>query len=358
MTTDPTLEPKEPSRGEPDGARAATAIVTGAGGWLGQNLVRALAPHRTQVRALVDRAEDAPLLELVGPSVQVLVGDVRAPTTADQLLAGAEGATVFHAAGVIHPPGRTRPFYDVNVGGTQYLLDRARRAGSGRFLHVSSNSVFGANPHRDHRFTEDSPFNPYLGYGESKLEAEQLVQRSHDRGDLETVVLRPPWFYGPFQPPRQTQFFAAIRRGRFPLVGDGHQRRSMAYTGSLVSALLLAETAEKAPGQSYWIADEEPYELRHVLDVVREALEAEGLEVSPRRPRLPLVASTAAARADALLQGAGRYVQPLHVLGELRDTIACDISKAHQDLGYEPVATLVEGMRSSIRWCLARGEQL
>ncbi|HXH55684.1 NAD-dependent epimerase/dehydratase family protein [Iamia sp.] len=341
-----------------DGDRAATAIVTGAGGWLGQNLVRALAPERRAVRCLVARAEDAPLLELVGPSVEVLVGDVRDPSTADRLFAGAGPATVFHAAGVIHPDGRTRTFFDVNVGGTQYLLDRARRAQVGRFLHVSSNSVFGANPTADHRFTEDSPFNPYLGYGESKLEAEELVRQSHDRGDLETVILRPPWFYGPHQPDRQTQFFAAVRKGRFPMVGDGRQRRSMAYTASLVSALLLAETADAAPGQAYWIADAEPYELRHILDSVRTALAAEGLQVTSRQPRIPAVAGAVAARADALLQGAGRYVQPVHVLGELRDTIACDISKARRDLGYEPVATLVEGMRTSIRWCLERGARL
>lgn len=338
-------------------ATPAAAVVTGAGGWLGQNLVRALAPHREVVRCLVNRPEEAPLLELVSPSVSVVVGDIRDPSVADKLFDGIGAPTVFHGAGIIHPK-RVREFFDVNVGGTQHMLDRARRAGATRFLHVSSNSPFGANPGPDHRFTEDSPFNPYMGYGKSKVEAEQLVQRSHERGDLETVIVRPPWFYGPYQPPRQTQFFKAIRSGRFPLVGDGTQRRSMAYTGSLVDALLKAEVSEKAAGQAYWIADEEAYELRAILDAVREALEAEGLAVSPRRPRLPAAAAKVAARADGVLQGRGRYVQPLHVLGELGDTIACDISKARADLGYEPVATLVEGMRTSIRWCLERGEQL
>jgi nucleoside-diphosphate-sugar epimerase len=51
-------------------------------------------------------------------------------------------------------------------------------------------------------------------------------------------------------------------------------------------------------------------------------------------------------------------VQPVHVLGELRDTIACDISAARADLGYEPKVSLVEGMRASIRSCLDRGERL
>ena len=202
-----------------------------------------------------------------------------------------------------------------------------------------------------------SPFNPYLAYGKSKLEAERLVQAAFERGDLPTVICRPPWFYGPYQPPRQSQFFAAVRKGRFPLVGDGTQQRSMVYTGNLVDGLLCAEAADAAPGKAYWIADAEPYELRQILEGVREALTAEGLEVSEgRQLRVPRVAGDVAAWVDARLQAIDRYVQPVHVLGELRDTIACDISAARADLGYEPKVALVEGMRASIRSCLDRGD--
>ncbi|CAN5840402.1 NAD(P)-dependent oxidoreductase [soil metagenome] len=334
-------------------------VLTGAAGWLGQNLVRDLAPTGRQVRCLVHHEAEAPLLELVGPSVEAVVGDVRDPATLRVLFDGLQRATVVHAAGVIHPQGATRPFFDVNVGGTQLVLDAARRAQAGRFIHVSSNSPFGANDHPWERFTEESPTNPYLAYGRSKLEGEELVRRAHDRGDLETVVLRPPWFYGPYQPERQNQFLSAVRRGRFPLVGDGRQQRSMVYTGNLVAACRLAEVAEAAPGRAYWIADAEPYELSAVFDGVREALAAEGLAVASRRlPAIPAPLAALAARADAVLQGADRYVAPLHVLGELRDTIACDISRARVELGYEPAVGLVEGMRTAIRWCLQRGVRL
>src|SRR5262249_21641416 len=159
------------------------------------------------------------------------------------------------------------------------------------------------------RFDEDSPFNPYLGYGKSKLEAEQLVQRSFDRGDIATVILRPPWFYGPFQPERQSRFFSAIRRGRFPVVAPGTQQRSMVHTSNLVHARRAAEGAARAPGQQYWIADAEPYPLSEIITTVRDALAAERLDVSMRAPRtMPRVAAELAARADAVLQAAGRYV--------------------------------------------------
>jgi nucleoside-diphosphate-sugar epimerase len=332
--------------------------VTGAAGWLGQNLVRALAPTRTRVRCLVRDKEEAPLIEIIGPNVEVVAGDVRDPAALDTLFDGVGGATVFHPAAVIHPARATRDFFDVNVGGTELVLDRARRSGASRFVHVSSNSPFGANPTPHDRFTEDSPYNPYLSYGQSKMEAEQIVLRRHGRGDLPTVILRAPWFYGPYQPERQTRFFSAIRRGRFPMIGDGTQQRSMVYTGNLVDGLLRAETAPAAPGNAYWIADAEPYELREVISTVRDALVAEGLPVSKLRPRIPRLASELAARADALLQKQGRYVQVLHVVGELKDTIACDVSGARRDLGYDPQTTLLEGMRASIRWCLERGDEI
>jgi nucleoside-diphosphate-sugar epimerase len=340
---------------------ASTVLVTGAAGWLGQNLVRTLAgqPSRDRIRCLVHDPGEASRLEVVDPRIEVIVGDVRDPAVIDALFEGVGGASVMHAAAVIHPARHVRELFDVNVGGTQLVLDRARRVGASRFVHVSSNSPFGANRSSADRFDEDSPFGPYMAYGRSKLEAEQLVQRSYDRGDLATVIVRPPWFYGPFQPERQTQFLSAVRRGRFPLVGPGTQRRSMVYTGNLVQGVLLAERADAAPGNAYWIADAEPYALRDVLQTVRGALEAEGLSVSNRRPLpVPRIAGVVAEKLDAVAQASGRYVQVLHVLGELKDTIACDISRARRELGYEPSVALFDGMRASVRWCLARGDQL
>lgn len=332
-----------------------TVVVTGAAGWLGQNLVRALA-GRSRVRCLVSRADEVSILEVVAPSIDAVVGDVRDPSAADRLFEGiGADATVFHAAAVIHPAKRVRELYDVNVGGTQLVLDRARRAGVRRFVHVSSNSPFGANPTPHDRFDEASPYNPYLGYGRSKQEAEGIVRRAHDRGDIATTIVRPPWFYGPFQPERQSRWFAAVRRGRFPLVGDGTQRRSMVYSGNLVHGLLRAEIADAAPGRAWWIADPEPYELREILEKVRGALEAEGLPVSGTIRSIPRVAGVVAEGVDRFLQSRGRYQQAVHVLGELKDTIACDVSAAQEEIGYAPTVGLLGGMRASIRWGLERG---
>jgi nucleoside-diphosphate-sugar epimerase len=342
-------------------AGAPTAVVTGANGWLGQNLVRALVhqPGRERVRCLVQSPDDVARLEVLDAGVEAVAGDVRDPAVIDALFEGVGRASVFHAAGVIHPEKTTRTLFDVNVGGTQLVLDRARRVGVSRFVHVSSNSVYGANASSSEVFDEGSPFHPYMSYGASKREAEQLVERAFERGDLATVILWPPWFYGPFQPERQTRFFASIRRGTFPLVAPGTQRRSMVYTGNLVQGALRAEVSDRAPGHGYWIADAEPYELQTIISTVADALEAEGLAVSRRRPiRVPRAAADLAEKIDGALQSLGKYSQAIHVLGELKDTIACDISRARKELGYEPAVELFEGMRASIRYCLERGLSL
>jgi nucleoside-diphosphate-sugar epimerase len=331
-------------------------IVTGAAGWLGTALTAALAQRPGTLRLNVLDANEATRLRAHAPDAEYVVGDLTAAGVATELLAGGAGADVLHTAGIIHP-AKMEDFDRVNAGGTRAVLDAARAAGARRLVHVSSNSPFGLNPTPTDTFGAEEPFHPYMGYGRSKMAAEQLVRAAHGDG-IETTVVRPPWFYGRYQPARQTRFFSAIRTGKFPLVGDGSNRRSMVNVDNLVDGLLRAELTEVAAGRAYWIADRRPYPMREVIETVRAALRAEGYEVSDRTPRLPKLAGTVAEKLDGLLQGRGKYVQELHVMGEMDKTIACRIDAAERDLGYDPQVELLGGMRDAIRWCQAEGIEL
>jgi nucleoside-diphosphate-sugar epimerase len=249
-------------------AAPATTVVTGAAGWLGQALMQRLLADeaRRSVRVLVHHASEAALFQ-ESPQVEVTVGDVADRAAVDRLFASVGAAAdVVHAAGVIHP-ARVRDFVAVNVAGTRNVVDAARAAGVRRLVHVSSNSPFGTNPQPTDVFRNDEPYNPYYGYGQSKMEAEQAVFDAVDAG-LDAVVVRPPWFYGPFQPPRQTTFFRMVRAGRFPVIGRGEQRRSMVYVDNLVDGLLLAELTVGARGNGYWIADARPYAVTEIVETV------------------------------------------------------------------------------------------
>lgn len=334
-------------------------IVTGAAGWLGRALVAALldrnGPHgRTgRVRALV-RSTDGPTDLPDDPRLEVVAGDVRTAAGITELFASCPGVTdVVHAAGVIHPT-TIGDFVEVNARGTQNVAAAARKAGVRRLVHVSSNSPFGTNSHPADRFRNEEPYDPYLGYGRSKMIAERRLLDEVGAG-LDAVIVRPPWFYGPHQPARQTTFFTMVRTGRFPIIAGGGQRRSMVYVENLVDGVIAAELTATPAGRGWWIADAEPYAVTEIVDAVKAALADAGLDVATRQTRLPALASRVAERLDRALQGAGRYNAQMHVLGELGHTIACDISAARDELGYEPAVGLREGMRRSVRWCLDQG---
>ncbi len=348
-------------------AEANLTVVTGASGWFGRAYLAAIAAgpevdgtalgpvaRSGVVRALVASPGDVEAVAAVLPRAEIHVGDVAEPDVAKRLLADAQGASVVHAAGVIHP-AKVADFERINTGGTAQMLAAARASGARRMVHVSSNSPFGTNAATTDEFRHDEPYNPYMGYGRSKMLAEQQVREAHDPAGLETVVVRPPWFYGPWQPLRQTTFFRLVRTGRFPMLGDGSQRRSMVYVDNLVQGVALAERHPDAGGGAFWIADAEPYAMREVLDTVKDALRDEGFEVKSRQITLPAVVGRIAERVDGVLQARGIYHQEFHVLGEMDKTIACDISHSREVLGYDPKTTLRDGMRRSIRWCLEQG---
>jgi nucleoside-diphosphate-sugar epimerase len=310
-------------------------------------------PADFRIRCLALPGQEFLPLAKLSDRIRIVVGDVRNPSDCVRFCDGAQGAMLFHTAGMIHPR-RVAEFYQINRDGTRNLLEAAIKAGVKRAVVVSSNSPCGCNPHPDHLFDEESPYHPYLNYGRSKMQMELAVK---ERGEkIETVVIRAPWFYGPNQPPRQTLFFKMIRDGKAPIVGSGQNLRSMAYIDNLCQGLLLAATVPEAKGGTYWIADKRPYPMNEILETVERLLENEfGQKCAHMRLRLPNAASTVAYAVDKGLQTVGLYHPKIHVLSEMNQTIACSVAKAEKELGYRPTVELEEGMRRSIRWCLDKG---
>jgi nucleoside-diphosphate-sugar epimerase len=340
-------------------------IVTGALGWLGISLVEALVKglpdHEglkeprgdLRIRCLILPGQDGAALRKLSERVEVVTGDLRNAGDCARLCEDARGAVVFHTAGMIHPR-KVAEFYEINVDGTVNLLEAAIKAGAKRAVVVSSNSPCGCNPHPDHLFDEESPYHPYMNYGRSKMRMELAVKERGGR--METVIVRPPWFYGPNQPPRQTLFFQMIRDGKAPIVGGGENLRSMGYIDNLCQGLLLAAMTEQAAGKVYWIADKRPYSMNEIIDTVERLLETEfGQKCAHKRMRLPGIFSEVAFVADATLQAAGIYQQKIHVLSEMNKNIACSVARAEKELGYRPAVALEEGMRRSLKWCVAQG---
>lgn len=323
------------------------SLVTGAPGWLGNQLVRKLVEDGREVRCLV--LPDADASELRSLGVEVVNGDVTQP---DTLRGAARGCdVVYHAAGIVHPGTFTiGDLHRVNVGGTANVLREAVASRVRRFVFVSSNSAAGVNRRRGELMDETTPERPYLRYGASKRAAEELVRAAYDRGEIETSVIRPCWYYGPGQPERQTRLMRMVREGKAPMFGDGSNLRSMTYVESLCEALMIAAASGAAAGRTYWIADERPYTTREIYEAIAEIV---GVEL--RTANLPGPASSVAAFGDAVLQAVGLYQMEVHVAGEMNKDIACSVERAKAELGYRPPTDLREGMRVSYEWAVARG---
>ena len=331
-------------------------LVTGVPGWLGNRLVKALISglpgvderfQNPQVRCLIMPQADSKSIKNMG--AQVVTGDLTRPETLTQAVADIE--VVFHLAGVIHPKWRTSELFKINHKGTEALLAASVNAGVKRIVYVSSNSVGGINTRQNELMTEADPPRPYRAYGKSKYEAEKIVNRYYQEKLIETVILRPCWYYGPGQPARQTRFFKMIKNGRPLRFGDGQNQRSMSYVDNVVQGLLLAATSDAAIGQTYWIADEQPYTINEVYKTVAKILDVKHLRPRP----LPSMIPAAFAVLDGMIQSFGMYQMEVHVAGEMHIDIACSIDKAKQELGYRPQVSLEEGMRRSIEWCTENG---
>ena len=339
-------------------------FLTGASGWLGKRIAQALTSgneaistvletKNCELKCLVPAGENIRELQQLGATI--ITGDITQPQDIERFLVDGYNGLVLHIAGIIHPPGRTTWFDKINYEGSRHILEAATRFQTKRLVVMSSNSPTGLNSSSDHLFTEDSPYSPYMGYGRSKHKMELMMRAAmKEKNSPEITIIRAPWFYGPGQPLRQTEFFTMIKQGKFPLMGKGLNKRSMAYVDSLAYGILLAANTDAAINEIFWIADDRPYSMLEIVTTIKSVLEEDfNITCSKKNLHVPAIISDIAQCCDAFLQRIGIYQQKIHILSEMNKTIACDISKAKEKLNYAPLVNLREGMRHSIQWSIS-----
>lgn len=171
-------------------------LVTGANGFLGSWVTKALVNEGHHVYALVRPKSD--ISELEGVNCKYVYGDV---TDVHSLLEAFKGVdTVFHLAGVIAYKKSERPLMDkVNVQGTANVVEVCREHKVRRLVYLSSVVAIGAGYTPNDIMNEDSPYNIAdlnLGYFETKHQAEKIVKAACDKGDINAVMLNPSTIYG------------------------------------------------------------------------------------------------------------------------------------------------------------------
>ncbi len=316
------------------------ALVTGAGGFLGTALVRALVARGDRVRALVRRPAAA--LDLAG--VELVTGDATDPATLRSAVRGQE--LVFHLAGVRRATDPAE-FLRVNAGSTRALLEACLAEAPGLTRFVLAGSMAAAGPSRTPR-RESAPLEPIEPYGVSKAEAESISLSYADR--LPVAVARPPRIMGPGD--RENLLFFRLARAHLAL-DFGDRPLSWIDVDDCARGFLLLADRPEARGEVFFLASPEP---TTAAGLMREA--ARALGVRARRVRVPARAlRVVAALADAVTAATGRRL-PLNrklAVQLLAPGWVCDPAKAKERLGFEATTPLADSIGRAARWYVERG---
>jgi nucleoside-diphosphate-sugar epimerase len=257
-------------------AQGSTTLVTGAAGFVGRHLVQHLLDAGAKVRATDRGALHAGHFARLG--VEYVTADLTQPETLRPLFEGRVDR-VFHLGAVCNFSTPYDRLYPINVAGVERITELALAHRVGRFVHVSSTSVYGR--YLGTPFTEDSPRAPQDDYGRSKKAGEDRVFRAIQRG-LPAVVCRPCTVYGPGCNDGAGKAFS--RRTSIPAIpGSGRQRLANVRVEDVARALVHLAEIDGVVGQAFNVADRSQPTLGQALE-----LSAKVFGGKPPRLHLPL----------------------------------------------------------------------
>jgi nucleoside-diphosphate-sugar epimerase len=315
-----------------------TCFVTGGSGFVGGKLVRRLADEGHAVRALA--RSDAAARKVAALGAEPVRGDLADPAA---LTAAADGASVaFHLAAHLGEWGRWEDFERGNVVGTRNVLAACEAAGVMRLVHCGTEAALMAGePLVD--VDETAPLRPdsRAPYPATKAKAEQAVRGAARRG-FETVALRPRFVWGKGDTTLLPEMVKAVEAGRFAWVGGGRNVTDTTHVDNVVEGLILA-AANGRSGEAYFVTDGEPVVFR---EFVSELLRTQGVEPPDRS--LPSWSAAPMARACEaawkLLPLPGEPPMTTFRSWLLTQECTIDISKARDELGYEPIVGHQQGL--------------
>lgn len=330
-------------------------LVTGGAGFIGSNLVHHLLGKTgaesvelvLNLDALTYAGNPDNLTGLEAESRHVFVhGSIGDEALVGALLAKYQIQAVMHLAAETHVDrsiDSPEPFAQTNVIGTLRLLESCRRHWSNlatpkkdqfRFLHVSTDEVFGSLEPTDPPFSETTPYDPRSPYSASKASSDHLVRAYAHTYGLPVLITNCSNNYGPRQFPEKLipLMILNLLEGRpLPVYGDGLQRRDWLYVTDHCLALELV-LRKGSPGETYAIGGESEMPNLAIVHLICDLLD----QHAPR------------------LDGQSHQVNITHVTdrpGHDR-RYAMSIEKIKATLDWQPSETLATGLEKTIQWYL------
>ena len=339
-------------------------LVTGGAGFIGSNFIRHILQHRADCQvvnldALTYAGNPANLQEFEGDARYRFVhGRIEDPAVVRETMTGIEAVVHFAAEShVDRSIADAAPFIITNVLGTQVLLDAAHKAGVKRFVHVSTDEVYGALG-EEGKFTESTPLRPRSPYAASKAAGDMLAQAYWETYGLPVMVVRPSNNYGPYQFPEKfipVMVTNLVEGRKVPVYGRGENVRDWLHVEDCCRAIGLV-LDQGRPGEAYNIGGESE---RHNIDVAKLVVELMGLtaqvkvkaqeqvkvkvKVGEEAPVSTLTSTSASTSTSSWLE----FVpdRPGH---DFR--YALDNAKITRELGWQPETNFEVGLSRTVDW--------
>jgi nucleoside-diphosphate-sugar epimerase len=229
-------------------------------------------------------------------------------------------------------------FRRVNVAGTERLARQAADSGVKRFVYLSSIKVLGEATF-DAPFTASDLPQPMDPYGQSKLEAEQALEKLAAESGLEVVIIRPPLVYGPGVGGNFLRLLQMVDKG-YPLpLGRVLNKRSLVSVGNLCDLIRECIDGPAVVGKTILVSDNSDVSTAELLRLMSRAMS--------RPSRLvPVPVSILRAMAGLL----GRSDDAVRLLGSLQ----VDMDETMSTLGWTPPVSMEEGIADTVQWYRAR----
>ena len=331
-----------------------TVLVTGGAGFIGSELIRHVISHTEYKVINIDKLTYSGNLESL-KSIEANQNyifeqiDICDENSLKALLRKNKPDALIHLAAESHVDRSIdgpADFIKTNIVGTFTLLEQTKnywqslngiKKENFRFLHVSTDEVYGDLNQTDDFFTEDTPYNPSSPYSASKASSDHLVRAWNRTYNFPVLITNCSNNYGPFQFPEKLiphMILNALDGKSLPVYGDGKQIRDWLYVNDHVRALMTV-LENGSIGETYNIGGNNEIQNIEVVNTICNILD----ELIPDR------LNGLASFKDLIT-----YVQdrPGH---DVR--YAIDASKIKNDLGWEPKEDFISGIRKTVEWYLA-----
>ena len=312
-------------------------LVTGGTGFIGGHLLPVL--HKKNLQITLAVRNDLP--EKLNPDYKVFnVGEIEENTDWTEALK--EVDTVIHLAARAHQLNDQAinpeaEFLRINCEGTEALVKQAIASGVKHFIFISSIGAMGTLS--EQLLTEKSPCHPDSPYGRSKLQAEQALIELCQDSPMTWTILRPTLVYGIGNPGNMERLMKLVKTG-FPLpLGAIKNRKSIAYVGNLVGAIITCINHPNAKNQTFIVSDGEDLST---TDLIRRL----GNTLGKSPLLLPIPAE--------LLRLATKLLGKADIGDRLLGSLQVDSSKIRQMLDWTPHYTVDQGLQATADWFKSR----